>query len=59
MISTGPAGVIFTVAVAFGTQVLAPAETGMVKVRESFESSGAAISGAAAINKPSAAWAAR
>src|SRR5215831_10059173 len=58
MMSTGPAGVILTVAVAFGRHVLAPAETTILKVTESFESSEAALSGAAASKSPRTAGAA-
>jgi hypothetical protein len=42
MISTGPVGVIVTVAVAFGRQALAPAETTIGKVKASAAASGGA-----------------
>src|SRR5207302_2018727 len=58
MMSTGPAGLIFTVAFASGRHVLAPAETTMENVTES-SSFGAAPSGEAVNNRLRAAGAAR
>ena len=58
MMSTGPAGRMVTVAVAFGKQVFAPALTTMLNVVES-SSFGAAVSDGAVIISPSAAEAAR
>src|SRR5215831_2880646 len=43
MISTGPIGLIVTVAVAFGRHTLAPAETTMLKVTESAAAIGGAV----------------
>jgi hypothetical protein len=59
MSSTGPAGVIFTVALALGKHVFAPAETTMLKVTESSESSADAASGKTVSNRLRAAGAAR